>query len=453
MALSAYVKKGFAIRVIRVMVGIAVLVAILIGCATQVPIQVQRPPTWNTLGMQRIAIMPFTTTDGSGLQRHAATLLTTQSQSGIQATNHFTLVNPDAVRQAQARGNAENIVDVIFSGQVTSVSVQNTSRQGQIRNRDGTVTNFIEYIREVQLSFNYGLSSSRGADYIGGPVNRSDSMRSTARDDPQRLTSAEAMVQSLVQNNMRNLHRYVAPYTVTERRRFERETSDNRDTKQRARDADALIKARNFRPARDAFLGIYRDTGSFAAAYNAGILTELLGDTEGAIEFFQRVHHNTGNPRFAVEIARLHKVMEDAGLLEDFRENLHQRDRVIANMVNILPANLPSEPRIALINNSQNHRDLAEMVINGIMEGFLSKNITVVDRSNQALMDMERNYQLSGNVSDDEIVRIGHGAGVNTFILVAIIGTGATRRLSVRMLDVERSTIIYQSPQTNEMNL
>jgi hypothetical protein len=145
--------------------------------------------------------------------------------------------------------------------------------------------------------------------------------------------------------------------------------------------------------------------------------------------------------------------MDNAGLLEAYMENQSQRDRVIALMVDTLPSAMPSNPRVALINNSRNERDLAEAVVNGIIDGFVSKNITVVDRSSRALVDMERDYQLSGNVSDDEMVRIGHEAGVNAFVLVAITGSGSSRRLSVRMLDVERGTILYQSPQTDEMNL
>jgi hypothetical protein len=77
----------------------------------------------------------------------------------------------------------------------------------------------------------------------------------------------------------------------------------------------------------------------------------------------------------------------------------------------------------------------------------------VVDRSNRALAEAERNYQLSGNVSDDQIVRIGNEAGISVFVLVSVTGSGASRRLSLRVLDVERNTILYQSPQTDAMNL
>jgi hypothetical protein len=261
------------------------------------------------------------------------------------------------------------------------------------------------------------------------------------------------MVQSLIQRGLAGLGSDIAPYMVTENRSLMKETSRDKIIKQRAKDADALVKAGNYRSAQDAFLGIYHDTGSFAAAYNVALLIEVQGDLEGAAAFLQGVYNDTANPKAAAEIARLQRAMADAGLLEAYRENQSQRDRVIALMVGTLPSMMPKEPRIALINNSRNERDLADAVINGMIDGFISKNITVVDRSNQALVEMERNYQYSGNVSDDEMVSLGHEAGVNTFVLVAVTGSGSSRRLSVRMLDIERNTILYQSPQTDEMNL
>jgi len=231
------------------------------------------------------------------------------------------------------------------------------------------------------------------------------------------------------------------------------ENSRDKAVKQRAKDADALVKAGNYRNAENAFLRIYQDTGSFAAGYNASLLIEVQGNLEGAAAFMQRLYDDTGNPKAAAEVARLQKAMNDAGILEAYKANQGQRDKVIALMVDTLPSRLPDNPRVALINNSTNERDLAETMINGITDGFLSKKITVIDRNNRALVDMERNYQLSGNVSDDEMVRIGHESGINTFVLVSVTGTGGSRRLSVRMLDIERNTILYQSPQTDEMNL
>ncbi|MCL2214293.1 MAG: hypothetical protein FWC06_03685 [Treponema sp.] len=445
-------KKNLSVSglIVPVLVFIA---AVFTGCATEIPFQVQRAPAWNTLGIQRLAVLPFTTSDGSQLQRQAATLLTNESRQNIQATNHFTLVNADEVQRVRARGeSAENLIDAYFTGNVTSVSVSDTNTPGSYRDRNGNLINFIDYRREVTMSFNYDLTSTRGSELIGSDT-KTVSTSSMARDNPDNLATTESLIQSLARQYMRPVGSYMAPYFTTERRTLQKETSNDKALKQRASDAEALAKSGNYRLAQEAFLGIYRDSGSVTAAYNAAMLTEIMGDAQGAITFLQTVYAATGNQSIAGEISRLRNSIAEADTLQAFADNQSQRDRVVAMMVETLPSKLPVNPRVALINNSQNNTELAETVTNAILEGLLTKNITVVDRNNRTLMEMERIYQFSGNVSDEDIIRIGHEAGVNTFIMVAVTGTSATRRLSVQVLDVERSTVLYQSPQSNEMNL
>ena len=445
-------KKTQTKRILAAVLGIAALAAVFAGCATSIAFRVERPPALNTLGIQRLAVMTFTTTDNSSLQRQAAAWLTNESLLRIQATNHFTLVNSSEVEQRrQAGGNVEDFADALFNGQVLAATAKDSTTQSTYKDEEGNLIPYTIYNREVQISFNYFLTRTRDGSMIG-PVNKTLST-SDSNERREDLKTTEAMVQDLIKRSLAGLNRDVAPYTVTERRSLMMENSRDKAVKQRAKDADALVKAGNYRNAENAFLRIYQDTGSFSAGYNASLLIEVQGNLEGAAAFMQRLYDDTGNPKAAAEVARLQKAMNDAGILEAYKANQGQRDKVIALMVDTLPSRLPDNPRVALINNSTNERDLAETMINGITDGFLSKKITVIDRNNRALVDMERNYQLSGNVSDDEMVRIGHESGINTFVLVSVTGTGGSRRLSVRMLDIERNTILYQSPQTDEMNL
>jgi TolB-like protein len=406
----------------------------------------------NTLGIQRIAIMPFQTVNNSALQRQAAVFLTNESFSRIQATNNFTMINSSVIEQAQRNNsNIEVLADALFSGQILSLNEKTETKQDIRRDKDGKQVTYTYYQREVALSFNYRLTRTRDGSMIG-PVTKSDSVV-VANDDRGSLESEESLVQRLVQRNLSLLARDVAPYYVTEKRTLENETSKDKDIKQRAKDAAALVKIGNYTAARYAFLEIYEDTGSFAAAYNVGVLIEIQGDLAGAAGFMQRVYNETGNPRARSEIARIERAMSNAGLLAAYRENQSRQDRVITFALNELTERIPKESRVAVINNSRNERDIAESVTNGIIQGLLSKRVEVVDRSNRALAEAERNYQLSGNVSDDQIVSIGNEAGASVFVLVSVTGSGGSRRLSLRALDVERNTILYQSPQSDEMNL
>jgi len=431
---------------------IVALALLWAGCATTVAFQVQRPPTLNTLGIQRLAVMSFTTADNSSQQRQTAAWLTNESLARIQATNHFTLINAAEVERMRASGgNIETLADALFGGQVVSIVVQNSSREGSYKDKEGNVITYITYEREVQLSYNYSLTRTRDGSLIG-PVNKSVKTSSTSQNQME-LKTADDMIQSLVKSSLSGLNRDIAPYMATEHRSLMKETSKDKILKQRMKDADALVKGKSYKTAQNAYLDIYEDTGSFAAGFNAALLIEVQGDREGSAALLQKLYDDTGNPKAATEISRLHRAMAEAGLLEAYKVNQNQRDRVIALMIETLPSRMPRDPRIAVINNSRNEKDLADAIVNGIIDGLIAKNITVVDRNNQTLVEMERNYQYSGNVSDEEMVSLGHEAGVNAFVLVSVTGSGGSRRLAVRMLDVERNTILYQSPQTSEMDL
>jgi len=445
-------KRTHTRRILAAVGGIAALALIFAGCATAVNFQVQRPPALPTLGIQRLAVMPFSTTTNSSLERQAAVWLTNEALSRIQATDHFTLISAEEIERVRSSGgNIETRADALFTGKVLSADIKDTSTPNSYKDKNGNTVTYYTYRRDVQISFNYGLTKTRDGTIVG-PINKSRSSYDS-KENQSELKTAESMIQTLIQRELAGLGRDVAPYMATERRSLMKESSRDKAVKQQVKSANAMVKAGNYRGAQDLFLGIYRDTGSFASAYNAALLIEVQGDLEGASSFLQRVYNDTGNSKATVEIARLQKAMVDAGLFEAYKENQSQRDRVIALMVETLPARLPKGASVALVSNSRNERELAGMIVSGIIDGFISKGITVVDRNSRALAEMERNYQLSGNVSDAEMVSIGKEAGVNTFVMVSVTGSGASRRLSVRLLDVERGTIIYQSPQTDEMNL
>jgi len=293
---------------------------ILASCATKVTVQVQQPPVWNTVGIQRIAIMPFATTNNTPLQNRAASLLTNVSSSRIQAVKRFTLIDPAEIQRVRdAKGNVENYTDALFSGQIISAASQDSQDQDFRRDKEGNVVSYTIYKRDVQLSFNFTLTRTRDAQIIGTEtMNYSNSYSS---EDWRSIKPVEAVIQEMVQKSMTGIAFYLAPYTITERREFEPVPMKDKAIKKRAKNASAMVKKGNYKGAEEEFLGIYRDTGSFTAAYNAGLLLELQGDLEGAAMLMQRLFNETGNQKAALSIARLQKAMNNTGLLDAYAEN------------------------------------------------------------------------------------------------------------------------------------
>jgi len=300
--------------------GLLTLASILANCATAVTVQVQKPPVWNTAGIQRIAIMPFATTQNTPLQRRASSLLTSVSSSRIQAVKRFTMIDPAEIQRVQdATGNVTHYADALFSGQIISAASQDSQDQDFRRDKEGNIIRYTIYKRDIQLSFNFTLTRTRDAQVIGtDTINFNNSYSS---EDWKSLKSAEAVIQEMVQKGMAGIAYYLAPYTLTERREFESVQIKDKAIKKRAKNASALVKKGNYKSAEEAFLGIYQDTGNIAAAYNAGLLLELQGDLEGAAMLMQKLFDETGNQKAALSIDRLKKAMDNAGLLDAYTEN------------------------------------------------------------------------------------------------------------------------------------
>jgi curli biogenesis system outer membrane secretion channel CsgG len=72
-------------------------------------------------------------------------------------------------------------------------------------------------------------------------------------------------------------------------------------------------------------------------------------------------------------------------------------------------------------------------------------NLKVVDRSNQALINAEQQFQLSGNVDDNSAVSIGKQLGAKYAVFCWISGSMSSRRLNLRVLNIETSQIADQS--------
>jgi hypothetical protein len=103
--------------------------------------------------------------------------------------------------------------------------------------------------------------------------------------------------------------------------------------------------------------------------------------------------------------------------------------------------------------NSKDERILTGIIADGITSGLMKKGISIVDRENSALVEAEHQFQMSGSVSDNDFVSIGHAAGANTLVTVAVTGTSSLRRLQLRVLDIGRRTNLYQSDASDNWKL
>lgn len=103
--------------------------------------------------------------------------------------------------------------------------------------------------------------------------------------------------------------------------------------------------------------------------------------------------------------------------------------------------------KIAIVNVSSSDAEVSEYVA-GDLESLLVKNdFIIVDRSELDRIRREQNFQLSGDVDDDQIVSVGKFAGAGIVITGRITGSGSMRRLRLRAIDVQSAEVKASSSQ------
>ena len=432
----------------KITMSLVATVLVLGSCATQVPMQVERTPTMDTRGIERIAVMPFQAI-ASGSQ-NAAAHATSTATARIQATNRFQLVSAQEIQRLQQTGQSiEGHVDALLNGQITRLASQTTQTPWEIVDRrTGAVQRGVDHTRTVEIDFNYSLMIARDGSLIG-PVNRTGRNSITAASAGA-LPSVDTMATQIINGQMATMYRDVAPHRVTVQRTMETERRggrENREFRDQMSAAQAQVRAGNHIRAREAFINIWEEHHSVAAAVNAAIMYEAVGETENAAVFMEQVFIATGNPRARTVLNQLNnEIAQQAGVAAFDITRQRPVERVTELSVNqIMGLNRPDGARVLVHNNATTHQGIANDVTDNIISNLITAGIPVVERGMIDLVIREQNMQLDGFVNDNDLVSIGNLAGANKIAVVNITGTGGSRRLQLRVLDIETGTVIMQS--------
>jgi tetratricopeptide (TPR) repeat protein len=428
---------------------LAVSILALAGCSTSIQLAVKRPPTLNTAGINRIAIMPFEAQDASNeMARYAYAV----SLSNIQAMNHFTLVDYTEIERLR-RGNQsiESVADATFVGRMTRTASGSEEKPYEWKDKEGNIHSGITYTTSVEVDFNYSLIRARDGSLIG-PVSKRGRQSASSNED---YPSASDLMRKTIDSQLRSVGRDLAPYTSIESRTFVVDKTPNNELKAEMKSALALVKAGNYKQALDAYLRIYEQYKSVAAAENASILHESFGDVLAAANLMKQAYNETGNPKAMVVLDRLNHIIKDQETLAtEYSDKKSQAERTSASASEEIRRFLPQGAKV-LIYNTTPENEKAIVVLDNIIADFINAGISVVDRDqlSAALIQEEHLTQMSGAVSDDDIVRIGNATGANTIVMLGVEGSGALRRLRVKVLDVEKRVPIMQSDASGKWQL
>ncbi|GHU99934.1 hypothetical protein FACS189483_09690 [Spirochaetia bacterium] len=427
------------------------------SCATTIPVTVARPPAMNTSGINRIGVIPFGYSYGirdGRLAERVADELTRVLSEKLSQTGRFTVVtSTELTRLERQLETLADHIDALFTGTVNNITSHDDSSTSTYEDRDGNIRERTTYSRTVTVDFTYQLLNARDRSIIGQVTKGSGSGFFTANSltdydgDWNRLASPYDLAVRILQSQLRNFNQDVVPYTAIEHRTLADPTTRDKTIKNQMKDALALVKNGSYQPALTRYQAIYRASGEFAAGYNAAIMAEVLGDMNNAIALMSGLYDDTGNPRARTELERMRSTLSDAIIVEQrYRDNDGHVAAVIRQVASELTTRVPDTAVLSILNTSSSEKQLTDFVVDGLTSNLINNSrFAIIDRQNSRLIDAEKQFQMSGSVSDESAVSIGHELGVNTMVLCSIAGRSSLRRLTVRVIDVETARIVFQT--------
>jgi hypothetical protein len=104
---------------------------------------------------------------------------------------------------------------------------------------------------------------------------------------------------------------------------------------------------------------------------------------------------------------------------------------------------LPEAAAIAVLNVAAGDKEMAAFVMGELEYRLVDANkFKIVDRKSLDTIRSEQNFQAAGDVSDESAVSMGKMLGATIVITGDISGSGSTRRLNLKALDVQTGEIV-----------
>ena len=118
--------------------------------------------------------------------------------------------------------------------------------------------------------------------------------------------------------------------------------------------------------------------------------------------------------------------------------------RAAEELIQVLPRN----STLAIISIASRDRDMSDFVIEELAYLLVeTRKFKIVDRKSLDAIRAEQDFQFSGEVDDNSAVSIGKMLGATIVVTGSISGSGATRRLRAKALDVKTAEIMAMASE------
>ncbi|MDR0602537.1 MAG: tetratricopeptide repeat protein, partial [Treponema sp.] len=118
-------------------------------------------------------------------------------------------------------------------------------------------------------------------------------------------------------------------------------------------------------------------------------------------------------------------------------------DQAIAASAVDIAGKLPPGTRVAVVAFESPHRNLSDYIMDEVTGALVDGSLEVADRNNLEYVYKELNYQMSGDVSDEEAVGIGKFLGARYVVTGELVDLG--RRCRYRLNGINVQTARHES--------
>jgi hypothetical protein len=103
---------------------------------------------------------------------------------------------------------------------------------------------------------------------------------------------------------------------------------------------------------------------------------------------------------------------------------------------------IPPKSKIAIVYVTSKDEEITEYIANELEFIMVDQGLMLIDRSQLDRLRQEQNFQISGEVDDNQAVSLGKIAGANIIITGAVTGNDNLRRLRLRALSTETAQVV-----------
>jgi hypothetical protein len=244
----------------------------------------EQPPLFNTACIKRIAIMPFDYDSEVHYGSNLAARATASVVNQIQGMGLFTLV--DDPSQA----------DVILTGRITQSNVTKYTGKttAMIESKDYVSKSNSVYKIDTRVELSYSFKMAKDGKVIGPFSRKGNGYDWSSNGYPYDGFALDAALDNAIWYPA--VSRNLVPHKDIEMRGLVEDKKGNKAIKKEMKEAAALAKAQDYKAALEAYLSIYEEHKSPAAALNAAILHQSLGDLEAALEMLKKATDEAGTP-------------------------------------------------------------------------------------------------------------------------------------------------------------